>query len=275
MKMLYEKAGKAAFGLAAAGMVVASLGGCATPPADPAARAEFEQINDPMEPLNRYFFELNRFLDFMFIHPWADTYRRIMPDFGRTHIHNALDNVGAPMDIVNDALQGRGTDSATVFGRFVVNSTVGIGGLFDVATDWGLPAKPGDFGQTLYVWGLPEGPYMVMPGLGPSNPRDAVGFGVDTAADPVGWAFTLNHLSEVNTGLMGGSVIDKRSEFIEPMEALEKSSIDFYAQVRSMSRQHRAKELGIQAGSAGSSSPSYPNYDFYDEPVAPAKAKGK
>ena len=274
MNKLYEKVGKAAFGLAAAGMVVASLGGCATPPADPAAKAEFEQINDPMEPLNRYFFELNRFLDFLLIHPWADTYRRIVPEIGRTHIHNALDNVGAPMDVVNEALQGRATDSATTIGRFVVNTTVGLGGLFDVATGIGLPAKYGDFGQTLYVWGLPEGPYMVLPLFGPSNPRDAVGLGVDSYADPVGWIFTLNHLSEVNTGLTVASAIDKRAEFIEPMEALEKTSIDFYAQVRSMSRQHRAKELGLES-SAGSGGTSYPNYDFYDEPTAPAKAKGK
>ena len=254
--------------------MAASLGGCATPPADPAAKAEFEQLNDPMEPLNRYFFELNRFLDFLFIHPWADTYRRIVPDFGRSRVHSALENVGAPMDVVNQALQGRGTDSATTVGRFLVNSTAGIGGLFDVATDMGLPAKAADFGQTLHVWGLPEGPYMVLPGLGPSNPRDAVGFGVDTVADPVSRVFTIEHLNSVNNGLLGATIIDKRSEYIEPMDALEKSSIDFYAQVRSMSRQHRAKELGIEANGAGGST-TYPNYDFYDEPVAPAKPKGK
>ena len=271
MKKLYEQAGKAAFGLVAAGMVVASLGGCATPPADPAARAEFEQINDPMEPLNRYFFELNRFLDFLFIHPWADTYRRIVPEFGRERVHNALDNVGAPMDVVNQALQGRGTDSATTIGRFVINSTLGIGGLFDVATDFGLPATNADFGQTLYVWGLPEGPYMVMPILGPSNPRDAIGFGVDSYADPVGWTFKLKGLSDVNTGIAGTTALDKRAQYIEPMDALEKTSIDFYAQVRSMSRQHRAKELGIVTTSGS----SYPNYDFYDEPVATAKPKAK
>ncbi|MEI6557363.1 MAG: VacJ family lipoprotein [Rhodospirillaceae bacterium] len=234
------------------------------------ARAEFEQINDPMEPANRYFFELNRFLDFLLIHPWADTYRRIVPDFGRERVHNALQNVGSPMDVVNQALQGRGTDSATTLGRFVVNSTAGVGGLFDVATGWGLPASSADFGQTLHVWGAPEGPYMVMPILGPSNPRDAVGFGVDNFADPMGWVFKLNSLNEVNTGLTVGNAIDKRAEYIEPMEALEKSSIDFYAQVRSMFRQHRAKELGIEA--SGSSTPSY---DFYSEPVAEPKAKTK
>ena len=273
MQKLYEKAGKTAIGLVAAGMMAASLGGCATPPTDPGARAEFEQINDPWEPLNRYFFEVNRFLDFILLHPWADTYNRIVPETGRTHIHNALDNVGNPLNVVNEALQGRGTDSATTVGRFVVNSTLGIGGLFDVATDFGLPAKSADFGQTLYVWGLPEGPYLVLPIFGPSNPRDAIGLGVDSYADPVGWVFKLQDLPRVNDGLTGGQAIDQRAQYIEPMEALEKSSIDFYAQVRSMSRQHRAKELGNEPSPNNSS--SYPNYDFYDEPVAKAKDKAK
>ena len=205
MNKLYEKAGKTAIGLVAAGMMAASLGGCATPPTDPGARAEFEQINDPMEPLNRYFFELNRFLDFILLHPWADTYNRIVPETGRTHIHNALDNVGNPLNVVNEALQGRGTDSVTTIGRFLVNSTLGIGGLFDVATDFGLPAKKADFGQTLYVWGLPEGPYMVLPIFGPSNPRDGVGLGVDSYADPVGWVFKLQDLSR------GQRRLDRRS----------------------------------------------------------------
>ena len=269
MMKLCEKAGKAACGLAVAGMVAVTLAGCATPPTDPAARAEFEQINDPMEPANRYFFELNRFLDFLLIHPWADTYRRIVPDFGRERVHNVLANVGSPMDAINQALQGRETDSVTTLGRVVVNSTVGLGGMFDVAGKIGLPATRADFGQTLHVWGVPEGPYLVLPMLGPSNPRDAFGFGVDTAADPVGWAFTLNHLAAIDNQLMLANAIDQRSEVIEPMEALEKSSIDFYAQVRSMARQHRAKELGIEP----SGSSSYPSYDFYDEPVAPSPKK--
>ena len=267
MKKLCEMAGKSVVGLVAVGLVAGALSGCATPPADPAARAEFEQINDPMEPLNRYFFELNRFLDFLLVHPWADTYRRIVPEFGRKRVHNALSNVGAPMEVVNEAFQGRVSDGATTVGRFVVNSTLGVGGLFDVATDFGLPEKQADFGQTLHVWGLPEGPYMVLPLFGPSNPRDATGMGIEMRADPVSWAFKLNGLSSVNTGITGGSAIDKRAEYIEPLEALEKSSIDFYSQMRSMSRQHRAKELGIES-SGGS---IYPNIDFYDEPVSKGK----
>ncbi len=267
MNRLQEKAGKVAVGLIAVGMVAGSIAGCVTPPSDPAARAEFEQINDPLEPLNRYFFELNRMFDFLLIHPWADTYRLIVPEFGRKRVHNALDNLSAPMDVINDALQGRATDGVTTVGRFVVNSTLGAGGLFDVATDFGLAATDADFGQTLHVWGLPEGPYLVLPMFGPSNPRDAAGMVAEMFGDPIGWTFKLNDLSMVNDGLTGMGAIDKRAEFIEPLESLEKSSIDFYAQMRSMSRQHRAKQLGIE----GVSSPTYPSFDFYDEPGASVK----
>ncbi len=276
MKKYSETAGRPAIGLIAALlMVVASaLGGCATPPSDPAARAEFEQNNDPLEPTNRYFFELNRFMDFLFIHPWADTYRRMVPEYGRQRIHNMLNNVGLPMDLVNDLLQGRATDGASTLGRFLVNSTLGVGGLFDVATDFGLPATIADFGQTLYVWGLPEGPYLVLPVFGPSNPRDAVGLGVDAYADPVSWVLRLNHLTTVSLGKTGLSAIDRRAEYIEPLEALEKSSIDFYASMRSMSRQHRAKELGIESTTTSGNS-SYPSFDFYDDPVAKESPKAK
>ena len=263
--------GRAGLGLAMAGALVAVVAGCATPPADPAARAEFEQLNDPIEPANRYVFEVNRFVDFLLIRPWADTYRRIVPDYGRERVHNILRNMGEPIDLGNELLQGRFDDSATSLGRFLVNSTLGLGGIFDVATDIGLPSKEGDFGQTLYTWGMPDGPYLVLPLFGPSNPRDAVGMGVDTIADPVGYAFSSNKLVPANYARAGAGATDKRSEYIEPMDALEKTSIDFYAQVRSMARQHRAKEL---RGEAAPADTAYPSYDFYNEPgQKPAAAK--
>lgn len=254
---------RAGLGLALTGALVAAVAGCATPPADPAARAEFEQLNDPLEPANRYVFEVNRFLDFMLIRPWADTYRRVVPDYGRERVHNILRNMGEPVDLGNELLQGRFDDGATTLGRFLVNSTLGIGGIFDVATDFGLPSKDGDFGQTLYTWGIPDGPYLMLPLFGPSNPRDAVGLGVDAVADPVGYAFANNKLVPANYARAAAGATDKRAEYIEPMDALEKSSIDFYAQVRSMSRQHRSKEL---MGEAAPADTAYPSYDFYNEP---------
>ncbi|MEI8394379.1 MAG: VacJ family lipoprotein [Rhodospirillaceae bacterium] len=253
-------------GAVVAGLLTALLGGCATPPTEPAALAEFEQTNDPLEPMNRYFFEVNRFLDFMFIRPWADTYRRIVPDFARERVHNVLRNMGEPLDFANEMLQGRAEDGGISVGRLVVNSTVGLGGIFDVATDIGLPSKEGDFGQTLYSWGASDGPYLVLPVLGPSNLRDAVGKGVDTAADPVGWAFSIGDLSMASYGRAGGEALDKRSEFVDQLDSLEKTSIDFYAQLRSMMRQHRTKEL---RGESASAADAYPNMDMYSDTKTP------
>ncbi len=256
--------GRSVLTLAVAGMASALVTGCATPPKDPAARAEFEQNNDPLEPANRYFFELNRFLDFLLIRPWADTYRLVVPEYGRERIHNILANMGQPIVFANEALQGRFSDSADTVGRFLVNSTLGIGGIFDVATDFGLPAKQGDFGQTLYTWGAPEGPYLVLPLFGPSNPRDTVGLGIDTYADPVSYAFAHHKLVPANYATTGATVVDRRSEYIEPLDALEKSSIDFYAAERSMARQARAKALGMSGTDTNT-----PSYDDYDTPTKP------
>jgi phospholipid-binding lipoprotein MlaA len=250
--------GRAMSGVAALA-VLALLGACATPPADPAARAEFEQLNDPLEPANRYIFEVNRFLDIMLIRPWADTYRRVVPEYGQHRVSSVLNNMGEPINFANEVLQGRFEDSFTTVGRFLLNSTVGLGGLFDVATEVGLEEKNGDFGQTLYTWGFPEGPYLVLPLFGPSNPRDGIGMGVDTVADPVSYSFRMGGFSEANWGRTGASAIDKRAEFIEPLDALERTSIDYYAQLRSMARQHRAKQLG------GELSPM-PSYDIYSDP---------
>jgi phospholipid-binding lipoprotein MlaA len=256
-------------GLAVAGLLAALVAGCATPPADPAARAEFEQINDPFEPGNRYFFELNRFLDIMVMRPSADTYRTIVPEYGRDRIHGILDNMGEPITVANLFLQARLHDAGVVIGRFLVNSTVGVGGMFDVATSLDLPSKHGDFGQTLYVWGMPEGPYLVLPLFGPSNIRDGIGTGVDSFGDPVGWSFSIPGYALENWVQAGATALDQRSRYIEALDSMEKSSIDFYAQMRSMARQHRTKEL---TGKSAPSTPA-PDYDFPDEPAAKPVAK--
>ncbi|CAK0766372.1 phospholipid-binding lipoprotein MlaA [uncultured Gammaproteobacteria bacterium] len=226
---------------------MALLAGCATPPSDPAARAEFEQVNDPIEPFNRYIFEVNRLLDFLFLKPAADTYRRVVPDIGQTAVHHVLENMNEPVVFANSLFQGRFEDTATTFGRFLINSTAGLGGLFDVATAAGLPAKEADFGQTLYTYGAGDGPYLVLPILGPSNPRDAFGFGVDAVMDPTSYAFSVPGYKPVNYGRNLGTALDKRSRWIDELDSVERTSLDFYSQMRSMSRQFRTKQLTGQA----------------------------
>jgi phospholipid-binding lipoprotein MlaA len=224
--------------------VVLAVSACATPPSDPVARAEFDKTNDPLEPMNRKILDFNLFLDRILIKPVAQGYRWAVPEFGRNRMRNFLDNLGEPVIFINDSLQGEFSRANTTAGRFLFNSTFGIGGLWDQASRIGMEKQTGDFGQTLYSWGVPDGPYLVLPILGPSNPRDAVGIGVDSYMDPFFWGLTV-HFGATNSGLYRwiATGIDERSRNIESFDEIQKNAIDLYAQLRSLWRQHRAAEL--------------------------------
>ena len=170
-------------GLAAL-LVGAALGGCAAPPTEPAARAAYDQANDPLEPLNRKTFALNQFLDKVVFKPAAKAYLVVVPGDARKAVHHMLDNMKEPTLFFNNVLQGQFKRAAITAGRFAVNTTVGFAGMVDVMTLSGVERQPADFGQTLYAWGIPSGPYLVLPILGPTNPRDAVGSAVDSYDDP-------------------------------------------------------------------------------------------
>ena len=247
------------------------VAGCATPPSDPAERAVFIQNNDPLEPLNRETLDLNLFLDRILLKPVTKIYIAIVPEQGRDALRRALDNMKEPVVVINDVLQGELTRAGTSLGRFVINSTVGIGGFIDVAKDIGLEKQSGDFGQTLYVWGLPEGPYLVLPLLGPSNPRDAVGMGIDSYIDPFSYLATVKDIDEMQITRFVLDGIDQRARVIDVLDDLQKNSLDFYAQLRSLSQQRRAAQL--KRGEAPE-----PGTNFYDDPAkasepAPPPAK--
>ena len=174
------------------------LAGCATAPRDPAVRAEDRDNNDPWEPLNRRTFAVNQFLDRILIKPVAEDYRNMVPQKSRDALRHFLDNLNEPTVLINDVLQGRLKSAARTGGRFVLNSTVGIGGLTDVASEHRLPKQSGDFGQTLSAWGFGEGPYLIIPLLGPSSPRDGIGRGVDLYLDP--FRYLLDIFAELHTG---------------------------------------------------------------------------
>ncbi|WP_439817302.1 MlaA family lipoprotein [Zavarzinia sp. CC-PAN008] len=226
----------------AAGLALLGLAACATPPdpSDPEAVAEFEALNDPLEPLNRYFFSVNMFLDHVLLRPAAEIYRGVIPSPGRRVVSNFLDNLGQPLILINDVLQGDFEGAGDTALRFATNTTVGVAGMFDVATDWGIPSHNEDFGQTLAVYGLGDGPYLVLPFLGPTNPRDGVGDAVDGFLDPLSYFYWTNHRNMIGTVVSGVSIIDARARNFEEINDLERTSIDFYAAVRSLYRQNRA-----------------------------------
>jgi phospholipid-binding lipoprotein MlaA len=247
-------------------LLTALLAACATPPSDPAERAAFEQNNDPLEPLNRKTLDVNLFLDRILLKPVTKVYIAVVPEAGRDALQRALDNMKEPVIVINNALQGRPQGAGIAAGRFVVNSTLGVAGLFDIAAKWGLDKQSGDFGQTLFVWGLPEGPYLIVPVLGPSNPRDLVGMAGDNYLDPFSYLASAQGLDDISISRFVVGGIDQRARVIDVLDDLQKNSLDFYAQLRSLSQQHRAAEL--RHGKAAEPDPG-----FYEDPgKAPAAA---
>ncbi|MGH6661378.1 MAG: MlaA family lipoprotein [Rhodospirillales bacterium] len=220
-------------------------GGCATAPnpADREAVAEFAALNDPAEPTNRAVFAINRGIDAVILKPVATFYRDYIPKFFQDRMNDVLDNLRSPVIFVNDLLQGEIDRAVATLARFVVNSTLGLIGLNDLATAIGMEGHDEDFGQTLAVWGVPEGPYVMLPLFGPSNPRDTVGLVVDFLIDPFNvWAGNTNRDYAIlsRTGARG---VDQRAVHMEALDEIERTSLDYYASIRSLYRQRRAEEI--------------------------------
>lgn len=215
--------------------------GCATKPdpTDEAAVQAFNEANDPLEPMNRYFFEVNQFLDEILLKPFAGWYHLALPDPAEDGVRNFLRNLKSPVYLANDLFQGEWDRAGTTAARFVINSTIGIGGFIDVASMMDLKYHEEDFGQTLAVYGAGEGPYLHLPIIGPSNPRDVTGRLVDYALDPLTWVGYIYDVSYINTARAGLDAIDTRARNLEAIDELKKGSVDFYATVRSLYRQRR------------------------------------
>ena len=224
--------------------VVVTMTNCASMPSnDEETLLELKKINDPIEPTNRFIFDFNQGIDATVIKPVTSLYRGIFPSLIRDGIHNFLDNLKTPVVLTNDILQGESERAGTTIMRFLINSSVGVLGLRDQATSWGFEDHDEDFGQTMAVWGIGEGPYLMLPLLGPSNPRDAVGKIIDSLVDPVNWWADNDDREWVPITRTAISGIDKRDRLWDILNDLEKSSIDYYAAIRSLYRQQRNEEI--------------------------------
>ncbi len=226
---------------------------------------EVNDENDPLELFNRFSFSFNLALDTLVIRPVAVTYRFLLPREARDAVRNVLRNLRSPVVLANDLLQGEWQRAETTLVRFLVNSTVGVLGLFDVAADWGYAHHDEDFGQTLAVHGVGEVFYLVIPVLGPSSARDGVGFLVDIYLDPLTYVANNNDAEDLLLARTGTAGIDTRSRNIEALDDLKRDSIDFYARMRSLYRQRRANEIANGEVSEETPTPGLYSFDFDSE----------
>lgn len=225
---------KARFGLTLVALV--GLAGCARPVAT-------GEINDPFEKENRSMHAFNVGLDKNLLKPVAEKTGGSGRGPVGQGLKNFVENLDAPRDVVNDLLQLRLGEAAHNTLRFVVNTTVGLGGIFDPATAAGVPAKPTDFGETLYVWGVGEGHYLELPVLGPSTSRDALGSVVDFAMNPVSRLVKAPE-SYALTGAKVANAVTSRARHSDIVDSILYDSADSYTQARLLYLQNRRYELG-------------------------------
>jgi phospholipid-binding lipoprotein MlaA len=231
-----------ASGLVALGLAVS---GCAA--SDPAgtgpSAAADRGVNDPLEEANRGIFSFNQAVDNAVLIPAAKAYRTVLPPPVRQSVHDFLQNLDEPVVFANDVLQGQGQLAVQTLGRVLINTTAGVGGFFDVATRLGIPYHSNDLGITFARWGIAAGPYIMIPVLGPSNPRDIAGQIGDSFADPGDYVAAQHNvwIAVLSRHVTAG--VDERSRNIETLAQIQKTALDYYATIRSLYRQRRAAQI--------------------------------
>jgi phospholipid-binding lipoprotein MlaA len=225
------------------------LGACATAQTKTMDPSE---APDPLEPFNRVMQHVNDGFEMVLMKPVDTVYRGVTPKPLRKGLSNAYANVSSPVTFLNDVLQGKPKRAGQTFARFLINSTIGLGGLIDVASAKGIKRHKEDFGQTLAVWGMKSGPYLVLPLIGPTNVRDGIGYGIDTISDPLFW---LIHDKTTEYALFGSELLIEYDDNRDELDALRKSSIDFYSALRSAYLQHRAADIRDGTAAPGDSVP--------------------
>lgn len=215
-------------------MVVAgTLGACASMP-----RQATVVIEDRNEETNRSIATFNQGFNRVVTRPAVGLFQAVVPQFARDRISSGINNINEPTVFLNNILQGRFDAAGKTATRFFINSTIGFGGLFDVAALEGIPQQTGDFGQTMFVWGVYDSPFVVVPFLGPTTIRDGIGQAIDAAASPAAWG--IGELQVVAPYVIGGY---RTIEQLQGLEDVELDSVDYYARLRSVYIQKRRGEL--------------------------------
>jgi phospholipid-binding lipoprotein MlaA len=245
------------FGLAFCALALVLLSGCATSPVGPANPA------DPLEASNRAVFEFNDTIDRAVFKPVAEAYAVVVPQPVRTCINNVFLNLGDVWSWFNSTLQGRQVDALNTFGRVLLNSTMGLGGCLDIASQTGAKRIPNDFGVTLGVWGLTSGPYIVLPIIGSSTLRDGAGRAVDVYVNQFGYGSQIHDVG-VRNSIYGLEVVERREALLEVTNTIDRTALDRYSFIRDAYLKRRQ----AQVGGATAEAQKLPNYeDFSAEPA--------
>jgi phospholipid-binding lipoprotein MlaA len=250
---------------AAALSCVLALGACSS---GASSDGQDAANNDPYESVNRTVWDVDLALNDYLLTPVARGYRWATPQFVQTAVANALRNLKSPAILVNDILQGNSKRAGQTLTRIWLNTLVGLGGLIDVAATQDLPFHDTDFGATLGAWGVPSGPFLVLPLLGPSDPRDGAGTGVDSFLfDPFSIKMNAAGIQSANYYRFGIDTVSGAAGRLDELDELRKSSLDFYAAIRSLYQQRRAADV---ATAKNPNAPSVPNVRYDEvEPSSP------
>lgn len=224
-------------------LVLTALGFLVSAPQSAAA----QEISDPLEPVNRKIFWFNEKFDHYLFEPVSDGYRFVMPKRGRQSVEHFFSNLRYPRQLVGDVVSGKFSRAGIDTARFLINSTLGVAGFFEVAEEFGLERKDEDFGKALGYLGTDPGAYVVLPFVGPRNVRDTFGLAVDTVLDPL-WIFTQTNVragivDPVTLGAQGAEAVNIRAELKDAVDTAEESAVDKYLFVQGAYTQHREGEV--------------------------------